>query len=138
MTKVVLGGKGIPSWSKTNPQHFVESELDNGSIIILEPNDDKPTKSQPDEGVIHKTKYRIDFRGDGILIAFIFCLVRARSKVHPKTNNWMWEFNDDKLKDKDRTYIDNNKSKYDAMKDVENEQTKDIIYKNMNKCVSTM
>ena len=56
MTKVVLGRKGsVSSWSKTNPKHFGESELDNGSILVLEENDDKPTKSPTGEGVICKT-----------------------------------------------------------------------------------
>ena len=75
MTKVVLGGKGIASWLKTNPKHFDESELEDGSIFVLEPNNDKPTKSQTGEGVIHETKHRIDFNGDSISIAFAFRLV---------------------------------------------------------------
>ena len=55
MTKVVLGGKGIISWSKTDPKHFVESELDDRSMLVLEASDDKLIKSQPGKGVIYKT-----------------------------------------------------------------------------------
>ena len=98
MAKVVLEGKGSVSWSRTNPKYFVKSELDDGSILVLEANDDKPTKSQTGEGVIHKTKRRMDFRGDGISIGFVFCLVPTCSKLHPETNHWIWEFEDDKLK----------------------------------------
>ena len=75
MTKVVSGGKGIVSWSKTTPKHFAESELEDRSILVSEPNDNKPTKSQPGEGIIHKTKHCIDFCGDDISIAFVFRLV---------------------------------------------------------------
>ena len=46
MTKVVLGGKGSVSWSKTNPKLFVASELDDGAIFILEANDDKPVETK--------------------------------------------------------------------------------------------
>ena len=50
----------------------------------------------------------------------------------------MWKFEDDKLKNKVTAYNDSNKSKHDAIKDVEHEQTKEIIHKNTNKCVSKM
>ena len=36
----------------------------------------------------------------------------------------MWEFDDVKLKDKIRTYIDNNKSKFYLLKNVDNEKAK--------------
>ena len=75
MTKIVSGGKGSVNWSKINSEHFVVSELDDGSIFVLERNSDKLTESQPGEGVIHKTKHPIDFHGDGISIAFVFGLV---------------------------------------------------------------
>ena len=45
---------------------------------------------------------------------------------------------DDKLRDKVWTYINSSKSRYDAMKDVDNKQTKEIIQRNMNKCVSKL
>ena len=61
MTKVVSGGKGSVSWPKPDPKHFVESELDDGSILVLESNDDKPIKSPAGEGGIDTTKHRIDF-----------------------------------------------------------------------------
>ena len=77
--------------------------------------------------MIHKTKHRIDFCGNGISIAFVFCLVQTRTKFHPETNHWMWEFEHAKLKDKVRTCIDNSKSKYVVTKNVDNEQTKNII-----------
>ena len=104
----------------------------------MEANDNKPTKSPIGDDVIHDTKHCIDFRGDGILIAFVFHLLRTYSKFHPETNHWMWEFEDNKLNDKVRTYIDNNKSKYDAMKNSDIKQTKNTIHENMNKCISTM
>ena len=66
MAKVVLGRKGSVSWSKIDPKHFVKSELDDGSILVLEANDDKPTKSPTGKSVIYKTKHRINFCGDGI------------------------------------------------------------------------
>ena len=47
----------------------------------------------------------------------------------------MWEFENDKLQDKVRMYIDNSKSKYDSMKNVDNEKAKNIIHEKMNKCV---
>lgn len=75
MTKVVLGGKGSVSWSKTDSEHFVESDLDNGSLLVLEANEDKPTKSLIGDDVIHKTKHCINVCGDGILITFAFRLV---------------------------------------------------------------
>ena len=65
--------------------------------------------------------YHINFRGDGsIPIVFAFHLVGTRSKFYPETNHWMWEFEDDELKDTVRTYIDNNKIKYGSMKNVDN------------------
>ena len=133
MTKVVLGGKDSVSWSKTDSKHFVESDLDDESLLVLDANDGKPTKSPIGDDIIHKTKHC-----DGILIAFVFRLVRTHSKFHPKTNNWMWEFKDDKLKDKVMKYIDNNKSKYDSMKNVNNKKAKNIMHENMNKCVLTL
>ena len=66
-------------------------------------NDNKPTKSPIGDDVIHKTKHRIDFCGDNISIAFVFCVAQTSSSFHPKTNHWMWEFKDDKLKNKVRT-----------------------------------
>ena len=109
-----------------------------GSIFVLEANDDKPAKLPTGDDVIHKTKHRINFRGDGISIAFVFRIVQTCSKFHPETNHWMREFKDDKLKDKVRKYIDNNKSKYDDMKNVDNESAKNMIHENMIKCVLTM
>ena len=75
MTKVVSGGYGSVSWSRTDQKRFVESKLVNGSILVLKVNDDKPTKSPIGDDIIRKTKHHINFRGDGILIAFVFCLV---------------------------------------------------------------
>ena len=89
MTKVVLGGKDSVSWSKTDSIFFVESDLDSGSILVLEANNNNPTKSPIGDDVIHKTKHRINFRGDGISIAFVFRLVRSCNKFHPKINHWM-------------------------------------------------
>ena len=43
----------------------------------------------------------------------------------------MWGFQDDKLKNKVRMNIDNNKSKYDGMKNVDNKINKNIIHENM-------
>ena len=79
MTKIVLGGKGSVSWSKTDSKHFVESELDDGSLLVLEANNDKPTKSPIGDEVIHKTKHLIIFCCDGISIAFVFHLVQITS-----------------------------------------------------------
>ena len=87
MTKVVLGGKGSVSWSKIDPKHFVESELDNGSILVLKANDNKSTKPLIGDDIIHKTKHCFDFLGDCILIAFAFRRVQTHSKFHPETNH---------------------------------------------------
>ena len=75
MTKVVSGGKRSVSWSKTNLEHFVKPDFDDGSLLVLEENDNKPTKSPIGDDLIHKTKHRIIFCGDGISIAFAFCLL---------------------------------------------------------------
>ena len=104
----------------------------------MEANNDKPIKSLIGDDVIYKTKHCINFCGDGILIAFVFNLVQTHSKFHPKTNHWMWEFEDDKLKDKVMTYIDNNKNKYNSMKNIDNKKAKNIMHENMNKCVLTL
>ena len=72
MTKVVLGGKRSVSWSRINTKHFVESELDEGSILVLEANNNEPTKSSIGDDIIHKTKHCINFCGGSILIAFVF------------------------------------------------------------------
>ena len=124
MTKVVSGGKRSISSSKTDSKHFVESDLDDGSLLVLDANNNKPIKWQIGDDIIHKTKHCTNFCDDGILIAFVFRLVWTHSKFHPKTNHWMWELEDDKLKDKVRTYIDNNKSKYDSMKNDDNKKPK--------------
>ena len=50
----------------------------------------------------------------------------------------MWEYEDDTLKDKVKICIDNNKSKYDSMKNDNNKKAKNIIHENMNKFVSTL
>ena len=133
MARVVLDGKDSVSWSKTDSKHFFKSDLDDGSLLVLDANDHKPTKSPIGDDIIHKTKHC-----DGILIAFVFRLVRTHSKFHPKTNHWMWEFKDDKLKDKIMTHIDDNKNEYDSMKTVESKKVKSIIHENMNKYASTL
>ena len=87
------------------------------------------------------------FRRQNILSTFVVTafelllysvLFKLTVNFTPKQNLWMWEFEDDKLKDKVMTYIDNNKSKYDLMKNVENKKAKNIIHENMNKCVLTL
>ena len=53
MAKVVLGGNCSVSWSKTKSKHIVETDLDDGSLLVLDANDDKPTKSPIGDNIIH-------------------------------------------------------------------------------------
>ena len=75
MARVVLDGKDSVSWSKTDSKHFFKSDLDDGSLLVLDVNDNKPAKSPISDDIIHMIKHCINFCGEGISIAFVFHLV---------------------------------------------------------------
>ena len=64
--------KGIGSWSKTESEHFMNQELDDGSILVLAANDDKSTEAPPGDGIIHKTRHCIEFCGNNVLFGFVW------------------------------------------------------------------
>ena len=94
MTMKVTSG----NWTKTACKHWVECQLDDGSILVLAASDDKPTLLPPNVKKLHKTKHRVEFQSDGVSIGFVFCPVRAQSKFDPATNRWMWQKENEPLK----------------------------------------
>ena len=85
-------------WSRlTESEKF---DLENGCVFVLSPTDEKPCIVGCDHNIIHKTRHRVIFSGDGVSLAFVFRCVQKYSKFDPKTNALLWNYEDDNCQQK--------------------------------------
>ena len=99
-------------WSKSGPDTNKTFDLDHGSLFVLAPEDDKPTKIRRTGEILHKTKHRVDFQGKGVSIAFVFRCVDKSSKFDTITNQWLWNDEGAKVRDRVSRYLQDNESKF--------------------------
>ena len=78
-------------WTYIGKEHDQSIILENGSIFVLSPEDDKPTRLKRTSALLHKTKHRVVYDNNGISFAFVFRSVKKTSSFNPITNNWLWD-----------------------------------------------
>jgi hypothetical protein len=102
---------GDKAWTRCATKKDEHIELDHGSVFVLLPQDEKPTKIRGYATMLHKTKHRVEFQNTGVSFAFVFRCVQKTSKFDPLTHRWLWELESDETKNTVKKYLDKLESK---------------------------
>jgi len=96
------------------PEHGnVVHRLRDGSIFVLLPEDEIPTRKQD---TLHKAKHRADFRGTGVSMAFVFRSVTQESFFSSDTDGWL-PHRDEKYRPSVERYLNRTERKYASILD---------------------
>ena len=132
--------KGSPTanWSAVACKHWVEYELDDGSIFVLASLDDKPWKNEGTDTKLHKTKHMVEFNGTGVAFGFVFRLVRTMSTFDPKTDGWMYWLAEEELRDTATAYVANHGAKFMEINEEAKQGEISAINRNMVKYINEL
>lgn len=105
---------GEQRWSNTVPRSNRTFHLNHGSVFALSPEDDKPTRIRRTLSLLHKTKHRVDFTGNGVSMAFVFRRVDKISTFDPVTHKWLWKSEAQNVREKVNHFLKKNELKYSS------------------------
>ena len=103
----LLKKEGERKWQTIGRRCRTAFQLAHGSIFVLSPEDDKPTKLKRTEKYLYKTKHGVSFDGEGVSFAFVFRRVLKTSLFHPFTHKWLWHYEPENTRDTVEKYLRN-------------------------------
>ena len=124
------------SWSTYDSKHWVQYELDDGSIFVLVAMDDKPIKFEGINSGYYKTKHQVQFDNPGISFGFVFRLVRTQSTFDPQTNCWIYWMENSVLRETVWEFIKKHAQQYKEVNDKDTKIEMEVILRNIHQFIA--
>lgn len=123
------------SWWNCNDRNNIIHSLENGSMFILSPDDEKPLYF---EQTLHKTKHRAHLQDNGISFALVFRSLKTAS-YFDKDDIWKWE-EDSNFKQGVQRILQRNDKKFAAFANEKKKQDleKEMVHKMISEYVSNL